>query len=159
GGPHRFYQPAGVDLRPYGLWRLSDANREGVLFLTEGESDCVTLWRHHLPALGFPGSNSYRCLAAEDLAGLNSETSKLYVVLDRDEAGDKFLGGLVERLTELRFRGKVYAVRLPELVDEVQVKDVSDLHVVDPDGFLAKFNQLKTQAPTPRRKKRARARR
>jgi hypothetical protein len=70
GGP-RFRQPAGIKLRPYGLWRLDEARRVARLYVAEGESDAWSLWAAGLPAVGIPGAQAAGCLHAEDLEGFD----------------------------------------------------------------------------------------
>jgi putative DNA primase/helicase len=55
---------------PYGLHRLSDAQKAGYLILVEGESDCWTLWSYGYPALGIPGAALYTCLKPEYLQAI-----------------------------------------------------------------------------------------
>src|SRR5262249_46891155 len=59
------YWPKGMPLAAYGQWRLVEAAKAGFLILVEGESDCLALWHHGLPALGLPGSSTAKTLLAE----------------------------------------------------------------------------------------------
>jgi hypothetical protein len=130
GGP-RFRQPAGVKLRPYGLWQLGDAaRRAGHVYLAEGESDAWSLWTEELPALGIPGANSAGCITAEDLSGID----KIYLLPDADQAGEQLVEGLVRRLTELKWPGRFWRVGLPD-----GIKDVSDWRVRDQERFLGEL--------------------
>ncbi len=129
GGP-RFRQPAGVQLRPYGLWRLDAARRVGHAYLTEGESDTWALWHHGLPDLGLPGSNTAKVLEAEHLAGLDT----LYLLPDADPGGERMAEGVARRLVDLCWGGRLFRVRLPD-----GVKDASDWHVRDPERFAGEL--------------------
>jgi hypothetical protein len=139
GGP-RFRQPAGVHLRPYGLWRLDEARRVGHCYLTEGESDSWALWSSGLPALGLPGANAAGCLDAEHLSGLDT----VYLLPDADEAGERLVDGVARRLEALGWDGKLYRVRLPE-----GIKDVCDWFVRASalrDGFVREMADAVSRA-------------
>jgi hypothetical protein len=131
----RFYQPQGQPLAAYGDWRIGDANKDGILLLVEGESDCWTLWYHAIPALGIPGSNAAKVLTREHLA----RVQKVYVCREPDQGGDTFVKGVVNRLKELAFDGKAFEIRCPQ-----GVKDPSDLHVQVPDQkeFCQAFQEI-----------------
>jgi hypothetical protein len=120
--------PKGQALASYGDWKLDDANRAGLLFLVEGESDCWALWHHGFPALGIPGSHSAKVLTAEHVACVE----KLYVHREPDQGGDAFVGGVADRLGEIGWKGQAFQIRLPG-----GVKDPSALHLQAPhqDGF------------------------
>jgi AAA domain len=131
-GP-RFRQPKGRDLEVFGLWRLDEVSRAGLVFFCEGESDTAVLWYHGLPALGLPGSNSAGCLSrlpASVLDGLHT----VYVVPDGDQGGEAMAREVPRQLQKRDFRGRVWLVRLPS-----GIKDVSDLHADDPDAFCARW--------------------
>jgi hypothetical protein len=126
----RFHQPAGVKLRPYGLWQLGDARRAGHVYLAEGESDAWSLWSEDLPALGIPGAHSDGCITAEDLSGID----KIYLLPDADQAGEQLVEGLARRLTKLGWQGQLWRVPLPD-----GIKDVSDWRVRDSKRFLGEL--------------------
>ena len=48
----------------YGLNRLRAACAIGAVTLVEGESDCHTLWRAGVPAIGLPGAATWRSALA-----------------------------------------------------------------------------------------------
>lgn len=145
-GPQRFYQPPGVKLAPYGLWLLDGARGGGVLFIVEGESDAWTLMHHGLPVLALPGANTAGCLDVADLDGFKD----VYVVPDTDKSGGLLVDGLRDRLGVDGFAGRVHVLRLPATLEEVDIKDVSDLHCHDPAGFLATLTELmKASEPLP----------
>jgi hypothetical protein len=66
----RFIWRKGDHATLYGLHRLADVRRAGWVLLVEGESDCWTLWRYGLPALGIPGKSTWKKSWAAELAGL-----------------------------------------------------------------------------------------
>lgn len=111
-------------LIPYGRHRLDQVMEKGELWLVEGESDAITAWARGLPCLGIPGNLATKALSAEDLVGIE----KLYVVLEPGQSGEGFAKKLRERLTEIEYAGRAYAVRLP-------AKDLSDLHVLKGSEF------------------------
>jgi hypothetical protein len=128
----RFYQPAGVKLRPYGLWRIDEARRVAQLYLAEGESDAWALWAAGLPALGIPGANALSCLGDEELVGIDA----VCVLPDNDQAGEKFWEGVNQRLKALKWSGRLYRVSVPK-----DVKDLSAWRARDPDQFLAELTE------------------
>src|SRR5262245_45360031 len=137
GSPKRFDHPPGVNLQPYGLHQLADLDSTGVLHVTEGESDCLTLWYHNIPALGLPGSSSYNTLEAEHLAGV----TELWVCQDGDAAGKSFVEGLARRLDEIGYEGRAQAVHMPD-----GVKDVNELYCRDPERFCEELDRQKRYA-------------
>ncbi|HZU66280.1 MAG TPA: AAA family ATPase [Ktedonobacteraceae bacterium] len=114
---------------PYGLERLEDARKAGYLVLVEGESDCWTLWYQGIPALGIPGAEMTGVLEAAMLSGID----RLYLMHEPDQGGSTFVSHLTKRLTEWRWSGNVFVVRLS------RAKDSSDLYTQDRQGFRAAF--------------------
>lgn len=140
GSGRRFSQPKGTGLRPYGLWKLDDwhnAATPPALYLTEGESDCWSLWDAGLPALGLPGNNAFACLTRSDLVGIDT----IYVCPDGDDAGKELVAGLRRHLGWLGYAGRLYLVELPG-----GCKDVCDFRHRDPAGFRDRFRQLVAEA-------------
>jgi hypothetical protein len=143
-GKNETRQPKGVPLAAYGSERIDRANKTGVLFLVEGESDCWTLWYHDLPALGIPGANAAKVILPEHVEAVGA----VYVVVEQrpdgapDSGGEQFRRGAPERLSALGYKGRVYELRMP-----APLKDVSDLHCADPDKFLMRFQGAVTAAP------------
>jgi hypothetical protein len=121
------FWPKGRSLAAYGSWRIETAQKAGHAYIAEGETDCWTLWRHGLPAVGIPGANAVKnTLLAEHVVGLTA----IYVVREPDRGGDAFIVGVAARLAELGFDGKLYELRMPE-----GIKDPSELHLRDPEEF------------------------
>lgn len=127
-GDDRFRWRKGSKLTPYGLWRLEYAHKMGHVFLVEGESDCHTLWHHGLPALGIPGANNW----AEHL----EDVGRMYAVVEPDGGGEAFW----ERLAASPIREKLHRVDLED------AKDVSELHLKDPDGFAERIEEARSRA-------------
>src|SRR5215211_5687565 len=107
--------------RLYGLWKLGEAREAGHLWLVEGESDTQTLWHHGEPAVGIPGANGWKTEWASDLADID----RIYFVVE-DAAGEACWRKLAAT-PELQER--LYRVELEG------VKDVSELHKQDAEGF------------------------
>ena len=118
--------------RLYGLWKLEEAREAGYAWLVEGESDWQTLWYHGEPAVGIPGANGWKPEWAADLEGID----RLYFVVE-DEAGEACWHKLA---ATPEIRDRLYRVELED------VKDVSELHKQDPDGFVERLAQAREAA-------------
>jgi DNA polymerase-1 len=136
---HTSKWPKGKPLLAYGEDRLDRAAEAGVLNLFEGESDCWALWFHDLPALGLPGSET---VAKVFQAGHVGHLRRLYVYREPDTGGEAFVANVAKRLAELGWRGEARVVTLGD------IKDPSDLHKVDPDGFREAWGRA-VEAATP----------
>jgi hypothetical protein len=117
----------GAKAIPYGLERLAIAREAGYLVIPEGESDCWTLWRHNMPALGIAGANMFNCLQSEHVAAF---PPVVYIVKEppekgKPDAGKQFGHGTSKRLADLGYQGKVLVV---DLKASHEVKDPNDLH-------------------------------
>lgn len=121
-----FKWAAGSGSYPYGREQLVNARKAGFLFIVEGESDTWSAWQQGIPCLGLPGATSFGVISKEDLAGI----PKVYAVREPDTAGGKFIDGILLRVRDLEARCVVYEVTLP-------VKDLSELHIQDPEAFKA----------------------
>jgi putative DNA primase/helicase len=122
----------GASLEGYGLWRLSPFRGGGQLFVVEGESNCWTLWRHGLPALGLPGASTARQTLHRD--ALDGQ-GRLWVHVDPGRSGEEFLRGVCLALGFCRYRGEVL------VIDSGAAKDPSDLHCQDPAAFAAAWQE------------------
>ena len=120
GTEPRFLHPKGINLLPYGLNRLDVAQREARLLLCEGESDTLTMWHADFAALGLPGASATRALQLDHVEGL----AHVYLLPDNDPAGEQFVEGVVHRLSELGFTGRLWRITVPK-----EHKDVSDWYV------------------------------
>ena len=106
----------------YGLWRIHKAREAGYIVLSEGESDCQTLWHHSIPALGQPGANSWReDRDAHHLDGIPI----IYVVVEPDRGGE----AVKVWLAKSKIRDRV------RLVDLGKYKDPSGLYLDDAERF------------------------
>jgi hypothetical protein len=109
----------------YGLWRLPEVRN--LVVLVEGESDAHTLWHHDIPALGIPGASSWLSEWSDKLEGVEF----IYVVIEPDAAGE----GLWEKLAASSIRERLYRIDLDGF------KDVSELHLGNPERFGERFGQ------------------
>ena len=118
------------EIVPYGLWHLDNDLFRDYCILGEGESDAWACWFHEVPYLGIPGAQNHRCLQAEHVA----EIPKLYIWQEPGLAGQQFVENLNGHLrNSLDFQGDVRVIHIDD------VKDPSDLHIEDADGFVERM--------------------
>jgi hypothetical protein len=129
-GPRRFLWRRGDHPGPYGIWRLAEARQAGWLVLVEGESDCWTLWYHHIPAIGLPGASTWRGEYASLFEGLT-----VYAWRETDRGGETFIGAVVSDMRDLRI------IQAPQ-----EAKDASALYMMDRDHFTDKLRALVASA-------------
>jgi hypothetical protein len=121
----RFRWKSGAKPCLYGLNRLADARKAGMVVLVEGESDCHTLWFHGIPALGIPGAANWREERdAPHLEGIDT----IYVMIEPDRGGDC----VRQWLSRSTIRHRVKLLSLP-------AKDPSELHLENPNDFLRRW--------------------
>jgi hypothetical protein len=114
----------------YGLDRLAGAEE---VVLVEGESDCHTLWRHEVAAIGLPGANNWK----EERDGPHLEgIHRVYVIVEPDKGGEAILGWL----SRSRIKDRAWIVDLGEH------KDPSGLHLDDPACFRDRFREALDRA-------------
>jgi putative DNA primase/helicase len=134
------YWPKGVQLMAYGLEGLAAAREAGSLILVEGETDTATLRYHGFPVLGIPGADGVKVLQADHLKGVHT----IYAWQEPDAGGATFVQRLAVRLATLGYQGHTKVIRLEG------VKDASELHSRDPEGFQAAMRQaMATAADLP----------
>jgi putative DNA primase/helicase len=121
---------------PYGLARLEEARKAGYLVLVEGESDCWTLWYHHVPALGVPGAEMAGTLEESMLTGID----RLYIMQEPDAGGTTFVKQVARKLEMWQWKGMAFVLHLPG------AKDPNELHQQDRPGFRAAFQHALDQA-------------
>ncbi len=133
--------PFGSQTVLYGLDRLKRTRKVGYAILVEGESDCWTLWFYGLPALGVPGASNTKVLKSDHVKGLR----KIWIIQEPDRGGEAFVRGVIERLREFKFKGKVFVVPMPP-----KIKDPSALHIKirgpKREAFKAAFAKLLKKA-------------
>lgn len=124
------------EIVPYGLERLAEAKQAGYLVLVEGESDCWTLWYHHIPALGLPGAEMASKLQERMLEGIE----RLYIMQEPDAGGTAFVSHVSQQLEAWRWQGKGFIVTLDG------AKDPNALHQREMREFHQAFQQALQQA-------------
>jgi hypothetical protein len=125
-GPDHYRWRNGSRVQPYGLDRLDDARKAGVVALVEGETDCFTLWYMGFAALGLPGAASWN----EDRdARLLDGLPTIYVVIEPDQGGEQMLAWL--KKSRIRHRSRL--IRLDGF------KDPSALYLDDPKRFRERW--------------------
>jgi AAA domain len=130
------FLPPRTKLQPYLLNRLDSARKDRTLFLTEGETDALTLLFHGYPSLGIPGAASAKCLNVEHLSCIDA----VNLIRDSDEAGERFVKAIIFRLNALGYGGLVIVVSMPD-----GLKDPSDLHCSDPEKFKDRFEEQRAR--------------
>lgn len=125
-GAMKFTWARGSRVMLYGLNRLPEIRKAGYVVLVEGESDAHTLWHHNIPALGVPGATVFQRGWVQQLAGL-----KLVIHREPDAGGEAFVRRISECLVDARWSGEAVAFSIPGH------KDPSELHLKDPESFLA----------------------
>jgi hypothetical protein len=137
GGGRKVMQPKGITLIPYGRERLSDLRAlpkdQRSLVIVEGESDCWTLWRCGIPAIGLPGASSTKCLESEDVKRI----TRIFGIQESDEAGHKFVKSLKSRLDDIGWNGEYRVIRMMD-----PIKDPAELWKSNPAKFKKTFTEL-----------------
>lgn len=118
--------------RLYGLWKLDEAREAGYAWIVEGESDSQTAWFHGESAVGIPGANGWKQEWASELCGIE----KLYFVVE-DEAGEACYRKLAATPD---IQERLYRVELDG------VKDISELHRIDPEHFRERLGKARQGA-------------
>jgi hypothetical protein len=131
-----YWSKGNGEIVPYGLERLEEARQAGYLVLVEGESDCWTLWYHHMPALGLPGAEMAGKLEETMLEGIE----QLYVMQEPDAGGTAFVKHISRLLEMWHWHGKASIVTLPG------AKDPNELHQQHMQAFKHTFQQALQQA-------------
>jgi hypothetical protein len=120
----------------YGLNRLATAIHHKFVVCVEGETDCLALWYHGFPALGFPGCEMTGKLKLEYLAGI----PKILIIREPDKAGAGFVKGIYERCGEIGYTGEIYSLSL------FPHKDALELHKANPSEFKQAFHEYLSKA-------------
>jgi len=131
-GPDRFKWKKGSKLILYGLNRLKDARAMGCVVLVEGESDAQTLWFHGIPALGIPGSSSWKDEWADHL----NDVETVYVVREPDGAGK----AMVEKIGQGQLRAKL------RILDLAPWKDPSEMHIAGEAEFVERLSKSRSES-------------
>lgn len=82
----RFLSMPGNTMHPY---NLDVVMKHDAVFVTEGETDCLTANMMELPAVAIPGATSGKAIARL-IAKAQEYNTRLIIIPDNDEAGEKF---------------------------------------------------------------------
>ena len=119
-------------MAPYGLHWL-DAYDDTALYITEGETDCITMRQAGFQVLGFPSTNGFK----PEFAMFLRRFASIIVVRDNDEAGWTLLTDLAEQFPE-----NLYMVVLPR-----GIKDVNNFHINRCQSKIERFTTLFSALP------------
>ena len=132
GEGQRFRYRRGSKAAPWGADRLPDIRKGAEVVIVEGFSDYATGRLHGLPVYALPGASGWK----EQRDAPVLERLNIFVVIEPDQGGQ----ALTEKLGSSRLRDQIRVVTLD------QYKDLSELHVADPDQFTARWAAAKARA-------------
>jgi hypothetical protein len=96
-GSPRFLWRRGDRVLPYGLAQLEYARSVGYVVLVEGETDALTLWHSAFPALGLPGSSTWKEAWRHHLRDIE----RVFIWHEPDRGGDSLVPTVSRDLPEL----------------------------------------------------------
>jgi hypothetical protein len=111
---------------PYGLQSLATADKS-VVYITEGETDAMTLIQAGLPAIGISGCDSWK----PEYSAWLAEFDKVVVTQDNDEAGEGMTSDIAKALPD-----KLYILRQNDAT-----KDINDFHLTQCNWDIATFKE------------------
>ena len=115
------------------------ADRIGPILVCEGESSCWTAWHGGFGAVGIPGADM---VATLQLSHLGSAEEAVIVIEPEDPqtypwGRDRYLEAVQDRLRDIRYPGRVRALDLDGVAD-----DVNALYRADKGSFAAQLTDL-----------------
>jgi len=116
------------DLIPYGLQWLDKWIEQGVVYITEGETDALTLAQNGYPVVGIGGTQVWR----KEYAKVFGEFRRVILVVDNDAPGMEFATTLAKDIGERLYVKSTFG----------SVKDVNDLWRLVAVGERAKFQDI-----------------
>lgn len=123
---------------PYGLHWL-DSYEDSTLYITEGETDCMTLRQAGFPVIGFPSTNGFK----PEFSTFMKRFAQLVVVRDNDNAGWNLVTDIAKQ-----FPSNLYMVVLPH-----GIKDINSYHTMkcrsDAKMFAGLFPTLQVLPASP----------
>lgn len=126
-------------LMPYGMHWLERYESDQPLYLTEGETDCMTLRQAGFQVIGLPSNNGFK----PEFSVYFDRFETLVVVKDNDEAGWKLVTDIATA-----FPDKLYMVVLPK-----GIKDINSYHLSkcrsDVKIFTKMFEGIQILPATP----------
>lgn len=99
-GKPKYDQPSGQQQRIFNLRALAEAQKTGLIYVTEGELDCIIISQLGYPCVGVPGADSF---AAKGMHYRRRIFDGLKVVLikDTDPSGEKLAHTLQKELSDV----------------------------------------------------------
>ena len=135
-GANKYKKDGKGIMMPYGLEHLEAYDKKKALFITEGETDMVTLYQAGYQSLGIPGASMYVESWNKYLLGFNM----IVIVMDNDKPGRELVRTIKNFLGEDNSKN-LFFIELPN-----GIKDVNEFHCTtchkDIDVFKEEFNKL-----------------
>jgi hypothetical protein len=137
-GPKYMVFPAGGQAEIYGRENLTETNSE--LVICEGEFDCLILSKFGIPAItSTAGAATFKKKWLNELEGF----TKIYVALDKDEAGEKGANNLIELLNKGLPGTNIHKITLPDrMTDGKDITDYFTRYNGTPDEFMRQISKL-----------------
>lgn len=104
----------------YGLENLPLYEKEGIVFLVEGESDTVSMRHYGIPTLAVPGTEIYSEAIVKPLSKLN----KVIMIIERDTGGEHGMEAIINKTPSLAKKALFI-----DFSFSPTAKDPSDKHV------------------------------
>lgn len=117
GSPKYIKDNKGINI-PYGLGLLAGYDKKVPLYITEGETDMVTLLQAGFQAIGIPGATLY----SKEFNNYIKEFTTLVVVIDSDAPGRHMLEAIVGTMPD-DMRMRTFFIEVPG-----GVKDINEYH-------------------------------
>lgn len=137
-GDKFFYRGESIDSLPYGLNWLDGYPTE-ILYITEGETDTMTMKQAGFPVLGLSGNNGFK----PEYADYMRQFRAIVVVRDNDEAGWTIINAMSKYFTD-----NLYMTVLPH-----NCKDINNFHQHHCNSntslFQQGFSKLQVLPATP----------
>lgn len=129
-GRDKYRYESGSKAAIYGLEWYEAAQAKKKLVIVEGQSCKLTVQSYGIPVYGLPGSTQAKLLTKENTDGIE----RIYVVQERDPAGEKFPKAIAARLKEV-------GVAAPVLVIHLDAKDSNDAFKLNPETAEQRFKR------------------
>jgi len=127
----KYYYMNGTTSQPYGL-NLLPTSTSDTVYITEGETDCLTLIQAGYTAIGIPGCNGWK----QEYTSYLSSFEKVIIVKDNDDQGQTLVTTM-----SVDFPDNLHIIQLPK-----SIKDINDFHqyacFCNIEDFKVKFNSL-----------------
>lgn len=127
GKYHYISHPDYPNDQPYGLHWLKDYDTNLPIYITEGETDAMTLRQAGLQSLGIPSTNGWKQEFTELIAPFN----RIIVVKDNDKAGENLVNSITDSID-----GKIFILQAIK-----GIKDINDFHIYKCNKNIDKFKE------------------